>query len=153
MTQLLITTDTPNSRKGDSLYAAFNKVNQNFTELYSSIASVGSSIDTIETVIAGGTSGDETLLSLTKRTHVLKDGWYRLTAGTEGQVMHFVPHSSVTDIMGINIRVNSGRYNTGTSVIDYTNNFITVFSGLVGTTLVTAVYANGAWNFNTGVWD
>lgn len=35
MTQLKINTGkTPNDRSGDSLYAAFNKVNANFTELY-----------------------------------------------------------------------------------------------------------------------
>jgi hypothetical protein len=34
MTQELIIVGTPNSREGDSLFAAFTKINENFTELY-----------------------------------------------------------------------------------------------------------------------
>jgi hypothetical protein len=34
MTQQLIIVGTPNSREGDSLFAAFRKINENFTELY-----------------------------------------------------------------------------------------------------------------------
>jgi hypothetical protein len=34
MTQKLIIVGTPNSREGDSLFAAFKKINENFTELY-----------------------------------------------------------------------------------------------------------------------
>ena len=114
---------------------------------------LGGTGNTIETVSAGGTSGAETVLDLTKRTHVLKDGWYSLAAGTEGQVMYFVPHSTVSDITTINIRVNNGRYSNGTTVTDFANNFITVFSGQIGTVMATAIYADGAWHFNTGAWD
>jgi hypothetical protein len=34
MTQQLIIVGTPNSREGDSLFAAFTKINENFTDLY-----------------------------------------------------------------------------------------------------------------------
>lgn len=140
---------TANDRSGDPLRTAFSKINENFNELY---ASSGPNT-TIETVAQGGISGTETPLSLAVQTHVLKDGWYSLAAGTEGQVMFFVPHSSVTDIQNINIRVNNGRYNNGISVTDYANNFITLFSGVSGTAIVTAIYANSAWNFDKGSWD
>lgn len=152
--QIINVGTTANDKKGDSLRAAFTKVNANFTELYTLTSNpVAVNSDTIETPTAGGNNGSETVLSLSKRTHVLKDGWYKLNAGTEGQVMYFVPHSSVTDISNIIIRVNNGRFNTGTTVIDYTNNFITVFSGQTGTAMAIAIYANGAWQFNTGMWD
>ena len=151
--QIINVGSTANSKSADSLRSAFTKINANFTELYESVSGGSPSEDTIEIVTTGGSSGAEAILDLTKRTHVLKDGWYKLNAGAEGQVMHFVPHSSVTDISGINIRVNNGRYNSGTSVTDYPNNYINVFSGLTGTTLVTAVYANGSWNFDNGAWD
>ena len=113
---------------------------------------VGSS-DSYEIVVAGGTNGAETALDLTKRTHVLRDGWYSLAAGTEGQVMHFVPHSSVTNMSAINIRVNNGRYNDGAAVTDFADNFITVFWSQNGTAMATAIYADGAWSFNKGMWD
>jgi hypothetical protein len=158
-----------NDKSGDPLRTAFTKVNENFTELYDAVVAIpadvsdltdrsgllsgGSSGDTIETPITGGTDGAETALDLTKRTHVLKDGWYSLAAGTEGQVMHFVPHSSVINMQSINIRVNNGRFNNSISVTDYANNFITVFSGAPGAALVTAIYADGAWNFDKGSWD
>lgn len=38
MTQQLIIVGTPNSREGDSLFAAFRKINENFTELYNTAA-------------------------------------------------------------------------------------------------------------------
>lgn len=150
--QIINVGTTANDKKGDSLRAAFQKVNANFTELYNATSQPVSN-DTIEVPSVGGTSGAETALDLTKRTHVLKDGWYSLAAGTEGQIMYFVPHSTVTSIADINIRVNNGRYNNGTTVTDYANNFITVFSGQTGTAMATAIYANGAWQFNTGLWD
>ena len=143
---------TANDKKGDSLRAAFTKVNENFTELYTA-TSQPVSVDTIETPAIGGNNGSETVLDLTKRTHVLKDGWYKLDAGTEGQVMHFIPHSSVTDISTINIRVNNGRYSNGTTVTDYANNYISVFLNQTNTIMATAVYANGAWSFDRGSWD
>ena len=37
MTQELVIVGTPNSREGDSLFAAFTKVNENFTELYTAL--------------------------------------------------------------------------------------------------------------------
>lgn len=61
MSQLLIKTGTvPNDRTGDSLFAAFNKVNANFTELYTitggSTADLKELIqDTIAEMIANGT--------------------------------------------------------------------------------------------------
>jgi len=39
MAQKLIIVGTPNSREGDSLFAAFTKINENFTELYTSTGS------------------------------------------------------------------------------------------------------------------
>lgn len=42
MTQLRINTgSTPNDKSADSLYSAFNKVNTNFTELYSLVGTGG----------------------------------------------------------------------------------------------------------------
>lgn len=160
---------TANDRSGDPLRSAFDKVNQNFTELYNITSSIPTDItdltdqsgllggngssDTIDTPGVGGINGAETALDLTKRTHVLKDGWYSLAAGAEGQVMHFVPHSSVTNMQGINIRVNNGRFNNSIAVTDYANNFITIFNNSPGAALVTAIYADGAWNFDKGAWD
>ena len=41
MAQKLIIVGTPNSREGDSLFAAFTKINENFTDLYNTAASGG----------------------------------------------------------------------------------------------------------------
>ena len=145
---------TANDRSGDPLRSAFSKINENFDELYTlTTTQTGSSSDTIDTPVSGGVNGDEIVLDLAKRTHVLKDGWYKLEAGTEGQVLHFVPHSSVIDLQNINIRVNNGRYNNGISITDYANNYISVFGGADSTALATAIYADGAWQFSRGLWD
>ena len=152
--QVINTGLSANDRRGDPLRTAFTKINSNFDELYNLITvPTNFSGDTIDIPAGGGTSNVEITLDLTKRTHVLKDGWYRLAAGTEGQILYFVPHSTVTDLTTINIRVNNGRYNNGTTVTDFANNFITVFSGQTGTAMATAIYADGAWQFSTGAWD
>lgn len=61
MSRLIIKTGTiPNDRSGDSLFAAFNKVNTNFEELYNitggSVESLQELIqDTVATMFANGT--------------------------------------------------------------------------------------------------
>jgi hypothetical protein len=45
----------PNAKNGDSIRDAFNKVNQNFNELYQSLLLIGS-IDPSQTDIDGGSS-------------------------------------------------------------------------------------------------
>jgi hypothetical protein len=61
MSQHLIKTGTvPNDKTGDSLFAAFNKVNANFTELYSITGGTTANLkeliqDTIAEMIANGT--------------------------------------------------------------------------------------------------
>lgn len=53
MSQLLIKTGTlPNDKTGDSLFAAFNKVNANFTELYSITGSTESLQELIQDTVA-----------------------------------------------------------------------------------------------------
>lgn len=140
----------PNSKTGDPLRTAFIKINENFTELYN--ANTTPSV-TIDVPGAGGANGSEVILDLTKQVQVLQSGWYKLDAGTEGQIMYFVPSSTVTALSAIQIRVNNGRYNDGTTVIDYVNNYITPFSVQAGATIAIAIYADGAWNFNQGLWD
>jgi len=61
MSRLIIKTGTlPNDKTGDSLFAAFNKVNANFTELYSITGGTTANLkeliqDTIAEMIANGT--------------------------------------------------------------------------------------------------
>ena len=61
MSQLLIKTGTvPNDKTGDSLFTAFNKVNANFTELYTLTGGTPANLkeliqDTIAEMIANGT--------------------------------------------------------------------------------------------------
>jgi hypothetical protein len=61
MSQLIIKTGTvPNDRTGDSLFAAFNKVNANFTELYTLTGGTPANLkeliqDAIAEMIANGT--------------------------------------------------------------------------------------------------
>ena len=61
MSQHLIKTGTvPNDKTGDSLFAAFNKVNANFTELYAITGGTTANLkeliqDTIAEMIANGT--------------------------------------------------------------------------------------------------
>jgi hypothetical protein len=66
MTQKLIIVGTPNSREGDSLFAAFTKINENFTELYNGtgVASTDRLVNGLKEVTLGA-SGLTTFPSFT----------------------------------------------------------------------------------------
>ena len=53
MAKFTIITGTPNSKTGDSLYAAFNKVNANFNELYDNVAFLTGNLQSAIPLVAG----------------------------------------------------------------------------------------------------
>lgn len=63
MTQQLIIVGTPNSREGDSLFAAFTKINTNFTELYTSMGvdAAGNQLVNGSKIVSLGADGKLTL--------------------------------------------------------------------------------------------
>lgn len=138
---------------------------------------VGEQILTINGSAFGGTDGiddmiinvsavsdSRTEIDLTKSVHVLDDGDYDLLDGYEGQVLTFVPKINrsvwvkVSNLSYMGYDDNSQSFNLRAIGTDYWINPFWVPDQTVGSTqssimAVTAVFANGAWNFSNGIID
>lgn len=126
---------TANDRTGDKLRVAFDKVNDNFTELYDA---------------APATPVAAAAIDLTKRVHALNGAAYTLANGSEGQILYFVPVTGSTAV-GNTVTVANGRYfDAGTSVVGTALTF-SPFAGSAG--VVTMIFTQGAWNASSGTWD
>lgn len=131
------------NKSGDPLRTAFNKINQNFDEIYANVISGG----TI-TVTGGVDLENAVALDISKSINKLTVGYYTLEDGVEGQVLRVVRQTGVStaDITRI--------YVTNLCRIDgneYTNNYIEPFVN--GLDVVTFIYTDDAWQSIGGQWD
>lgn len=77
--QVINTGSTPNARDGDTLYSAFNKVNANFTEVYTQLTpyTAGTGISVTDKVIsvAAGYTGQTSITTVSDTTGVTTGVW------------------------------------------------------------------------------
>ena len=130
----------PNDRTGDKLRDAFDKCNDNFTELYTGATS---------TAPATPTAG--TAIDLTKRIHALNGAAYTLANGSEGQILYFVPVTGSTG-GGNTVLVANGRYLAeGTATVSAAVPFAP-FASNDAASVVTMIFTQGAWQASSGTW-
>jgi hypothetical protein len=137
MTQKLIIVGTPNSREGDSLFAAFTKVNENFIELYTALGldvaplnlgafeftgSVLSTTDSSSIVIDQAVSitsnltldGSLTFLNNTVQTTAWTGNVSSLVNGVHQLVLNVTseqPYVTFPAVSGSNVYVQGGEIN------------------------------------------
>ena len=149
------------NKSGDPLRTAFEKINENFDELYAQV--------NVNTVYQPDPNQGNYILDVTKNIIVLVDipGAWQLPDGTEGAKISFVPASSSNKrniwIMG---NIANWIYDENTQALTtasvgtgwWINPFITygdndTTSSTQAKTMVDAVFVNGAWHFQGGVFD
>jgi len=100
MTQQLIDTSTPNSGQGDQARTAFNKINQNFTDLYTTPINLAASSG----VFTIDNSGNTTITALTGDLLVITTTNQKSTSNTFSVAGYNVTQTPIV----YNIRCGSG---------------------------------------------
>ena len=144
---------TANDKTGDPLRTAFNKINQNFDELYNQ-QSPNSGVSTFNGNVD---SGNPTNLPTDRKIYILNEGYYALGDGQEGQVIYIVPATGITMGWNPQIKIVNARYNNGGTSTKTTDFWWAPFykqpDDAHQNTLITAAFAGGAWNISAGQQD
>lgn len=148
MTKQIIGIGTvPNDGSGDTIRAAFTKVNSNFTELYTGNINLKTN-----SYGPGGTSLDQVALVLSNVVHKLTSGWYSLADGIEGQICYFVLDNAATDADTIIVKFAHARWKTPEQIFKLPN-YSNVFLG-TDASIITVIFTDGAWQMTPdGAWD
>jgi hypothetical protein len=152
------------NKSGDPLRTAFQKVNENFTELYARPVNGATEISQLDP------NDGVYILDVTKEIQVLTHvmGAWQLPDAPEGTKLTFVPANGASKraiwIVVANVRYwayDEANQTLTTSTVGqnyYINPFITyndndTTSSTQAKTMVSAVFVNGAWSFEDGVFD
>lgn len=109
---------------------------------------VGGSYKGGTALIAGGSDAVPVVLNLNTQVQKLGIGVYVLNDGTDGQILHLVRQTGVSNSSAdCKLFVGKSRI----AGVEYTNNFMNPFAA--GADIVTLIFTDGAWQSNGGLWD
>jgi len=132
----------PNTKTGDPLRTAFTKINSNFTELYTTVAS-NEYIDT--TIELDVTATINKIVPTTDHGSSV----YHLADGVEGQIMYIVPATGGATSSGYTtMAFDNARWSNGNGVMNEGTDvdwWLPFNSNTDRSSVLTLIFVDGAW--------